>query len=593
MRDVMNRYLAAVLLALGAAAPTPAYIAALPTLGKVTRDAEHVVVLRVDKVSREKQVVILSKVADLKGTDAADVVKHKLTDGSHPRQAHMILDWAEPGQVAVCFHNDKVSLTCIGAFWYECAAGEAPWWTMTVGRPELSYAYSGSTAKLRDHVKAIVAGRETVVTALKFRLFTPGPGSAHQWDQWDSVEAVGTRRLMRGKDWPVWRIKASLKTPNNLPELMRVPELLVGDGPGGPDDVPALVKALAHEEARVRAEAAEDLALIGAPARDAVPALRKVAEGDPDPLTRLVAARAVAAIDPKDTAAVPALIEALTDRSGKVRKKAAECLGDLGSGGKAAVGALVKAMGDSDPAVSWAAIDALGQIGPDAEPAVPGLVEALKEPGTRGAAVDALGQIGRKARLAIPALEKVLKGDDAAVRWAAASALVRIGGPGVKAGTRYLLETASRDYERNWTDANNILQSPASREALPAMLDAVRDPAVRKIASVTALEFSAYLTKDPLTDVKPLLEDKDAGVRCVTSWVLYTARAVDMKDAIPVQRETLKAADPWARRQAARYLGKLGPSAKDAAEDLAALLDDKDEGVRKAAAEALKSVRGK
>src|SRR5262249_42074278 len=151
---------------------------------------------------------------------------------------------------------------------------------------------------------------------------------------------------------------------------------------------------------------------------------------------------------------------------------------------KSAVPDLVKAMKDADPTVSWASIDALGQIGPDAAPAVPALIEALKGASTRGAAVDALGQLGSKARGAVPAPEKLLKGDDVGIRWAAASALVRIGGPGVKAGTRYLLETASRDYERNWTDANNILQSPASREALPAMLDAVRDPAIRQIAFV-------------------------------------------------------------------------------------------------------------
>jgi HEAT repeat protein len=62
---------------------------------------------------------------------------------------------------------------------------------------------------------------------------------------------------------------------------------------------------------------------------------------------------------------------------------------------------------------------------------------------------------------------------------------------------------------------------------------------------------------------------------------------------IAVQRATLKAPDPLARQQAARFLGKLGPLAKDVAEDLAALLEDRDEGARKAAAEALKSVRGK
>jgi HEAT repeat protein len=68
---------------------------------------------------------------------------------------------------------------------------------------------------------------------------------------------------------------------------------------------------------------------------------------------------------------------------------------------------------------------------------------------------------------------------------------------------------------------------------------------------------------------------------------------VDIKDVIAVQRATLKAADPWARQQAASFLGKLGQFAKDAADDLAALSDDKDEGARKAAAEALKSIRGK
>src|SRR5262249_62130425 len=166
-------------------------------------------------------------------------------------------------------------------------------------------------------------------------------------------------------------------------------------------------------------------------------------------------------------AAIPMLVEALKHKSGKARKRAAECLGDLGFGAKSAIVALVQAITDSGPCVSWAAIDALGQIGPEAESAVPALVEALKDAGTRGAAVDALGQIGRKAEAAIPALEKVLTGDEVSVRWAAASALVRIGGPGVKTGVRYLLETATRVRKRNWTDATHIFIAPTGRQALP------------------------------------------------------------------------------------------------------------------------------
>ena len=181
MSYVMHRYLPALLIALGMATPTRAYIAAMPTLGKVTTDASHIVVLEVDRVSRDKQVIIFKKIADLKGKGSADVVKHKLTDGFHPRQSRTILDWAEPGSIAVSFQNgERTCVTCIGGYWYECAVGEAPWWTMTTGRPELSYAYRGSTAKLRDHVTAMLAGKEVVITALKDRLFTRPPGEGNR-----------------------------------------------------------------------------------------------------------------------------------------------------------------------------------------------------------------------------------------------------------------------------------------------------------------------------------------------------------------------------------------------------------------------------
>jgi HEAT repeat protein len=589
----MKHFVLLTFVCLATPAPSWAYIGAYPTLGKLTADSSQIVVLRVERVNRDRQAILFRKVADLKGGGAAAVAKHRLTDGFHPRQARTVLDWAEPGKIAISFQNERTALTCIGGFWYECAAGKDSWWIMTTGRPELSYIYSGSPARLRGHVEAMLAGREVVITALKYRLFTFGPGKGleRKWDQWDVNEAVGARRLMRGKDWPLWRIRAGLKMPNTVPELIRDSDRIVGDGPGGPDDVPALLKALRQEDGAARIEAAGDLGLIGPPAAAAVPALRRLAEHDPDPLVRVEAARAVAGLDPKDEAALPRLVAALRDGAGKVRKRTAECLGDLGPRARPAVADLVRAAGDADPAVSWAAIDALGQLGPDAAPAVPALVEALRSASTRGAAVDALGQVGPKARAAVPALERVLRGEDHSVRWAAASALVRIGGPGAEPGVRYLLETAVRRRERNWTDATHILMAPTGRPALPALLGAVRDPLVRDLAEEIAREVSVYLTKDPLADVKGLLEDRDAGVRSVAAWLLYGARAVEVKDVVAVQRGALKAADPWARRQAARYLGSLGPAARDAAPALTAALQDPDEGVRTAAARALKNVQ--
>jgi HEAT repeat protein len=185
----------------------------------------------------------------------------------------------------------------------------------------------------------------------------------------------------------------------------------------------------------------------------------------------------------------------------------------------------------------------------------------------------------------------VLTSDDLSVRWAAASALVRIGGRGVKSGARYLMETATHHREKNWTDATHIFVAPTGRQALPHLVDAVRNPTLRDFATEMASEASMYLQKDPMVDVKGFLQDNDAGVRCVAAWVLHTARAVELKDVVAVLCETLKATDPWARRQAARFLGKLGRYGKDAAPALAAAMEDKDEGVRDEVAKALKSIQ--
>jgi hypothetical protein len=185
----MKRLPLLLLIVCGFSSPALAYIeGGTPTLGKLIKDASHIVVLQVDRVNLEKRVILFNKIADLKGKDPQVQVKHQITDGIHPGQPHTILDWAEPGKIAVCFHNDQVALTCIGSSWYECAAGQAPWWTMTAGRPECSYSYSGSAGKLRDHVTALLAGRETVITALKYRVLARRPGGVVE-----HAAATGTR----------------------------------------------------------------------------------------------------------------------------------------------------------------------------------------------------------------------------------------------------------------------------------------------------------------------------------------------------------------------------------------------------------------
>jgi HEAT repeat protein len=154
---------------------------------------------------------------------------------------------------------------------------------------------------------------------------------------------------------------------------------------------------------------------------------------------------------------------------------------------------------------------------------------------------------------------------------------------------------ASRVPGNNLYDVNNILLAPSAQEGLPVLLDLVRDAELRDTATdiIRNLSNYAYARKDQLPQLKKFVQDEDRGVRCVAAWVVYCGRAVELKEVITIQQEALKATDPWARRQAAQFLGALGSNARDAVPALSAVLEDKDEAARKAAAEALKKIQQK
>lgn len=96
--------LVAVLLAFCLTLPAGAYIEVPLPLGKVIADSTNVVVLRVEKVDREKNLIVYSKVADIKGKHNGDTIKHNIGRGGfHPREWQNIMAWAEVGQTAVFF----------------------------------------------------------------------------------------------------------------------------------------------------------------------------------------------------------------------------------------------------------------------------------------------------------------------------------------------------------------------------------------------------------------------------------------------------------------------------------------------------------
>ncbi len=142
-----------------------AYIEAPFSLGKLINDSTNVVVMRVEKVDREKNLIVYSKVSDLKGKHPGDTIKHNIGRGGfHPREWQNVMAWAEVGQTAVFFHNGGAGEVCIKDYWYQCYAGD--WWAMSHGEPYLLRSYSGKPEKLIPVVTALLAGQEAVVPCL-------------------------------------------------------------------------------------------------------------------------------------------------------------------------------------------------------------------------------------------------------------------------------------------------------------------------------------------------------------------------------------------------------------------------------------------
>jgi HEAT repeat protein len=583
------------------------------TLGYVIEHSPTIVVLQVEKVSLDRRAIVFRKVADLKGKHPTEKVKHQLQEGLQPHVLKAILDWAEPGRIAVCFHDGKVAQTCIGRYWYQCSATQDAWWRMSHGQGDLCFAYWGSAEKLCGHVAAMVAGREVVVTALQ-----------RSPDNDRAREAV-FQNLPRGRAFPVWRVTASLQMPAFAYLLGK--DHVAGMGAGGKEDVPPLVKALREGGKRSQAEAAEELGLIGPAATDALAALWEASKGDAR--VRVSVTLALARIDPKEeAAAVPALAAALKDGAAEVRAAAAAALGELGSSGGKAVPELTRALGDGDLTVRWAAADALGQIGPGAKAAVPALLEAFKSEhaSVRALAAQALGEIGREgdAKAAVPALVQGLRDPERQARRQAAWALAKLGAAGTPEAKEAVKVLADGTDSWEWGATLAVLVRFRA-DSVPALVDALKrgEVEVRKAAANLFLQLSADEYRSAVPALTEALKDPDGYVRFRSAVALmhvgpearaalpalsamlkdewgtnrqWAAVAAGMigkqKELIPPLREGLKTpSDGALRRYAAQALGRLGPEAEAAAADLTGALKDGDEGVRTAAADALKRIR--
>jgi hypothetical protein len=143
-----------------------AYVEAPHSLGQVISLSSNILVVQVEKVDKDKNLIIYRKVRDLKGKHPTDVIKHNIGRGGfNPREWQYPMAWAEPGKKAIFFHNGGASETCIGTYWYQAYAG-GEWWGMSHGEPFLLRSFAGNVDKLEAAVVDILAGKEVVVPCM-------------------------------------------------------------------------------------------------------------------------------------------------------------------------------------------------------------------------------------------------------------------------------------------------------------------------------------------------------------------------------------------------------------------------------------------
>jgi HEAT repeat protein len=337
--------------------------------------------------------------------------------------------------------------------------------------------------------------------------------------------------------------------------------------------VPALVEALADEDAEVRARSGAALARVGEPAL--APLLKALKER---PAVQVEAARALAQMGAGAKAAVPALTAFVADRGADttLRRECATALGAVGGASAPAAPTLLEALAGGPAPLREASARALGQIGAEPDRVVAALTTALKDEEllVRAGAAAALGQFGERAKAAVPALVVALKTTEvpgeaahrvAEVRTAAAVALGQIG-PAATAAALPLAEAM-----KDATPANRALRRAAvaalgqlkagAKPALPAFEEVLRTP---ELPADTARALTQALQAMGADGVPTLAAAVKAGNRftrrhAITSLAALGAAA---RPALPALREAAKDMDASIAAAANRAIQRIGAEEK-------------------------------
>eukprot|EP00929_Paragymnodinium_shiwhaense_P020878 TRINITY_DN13776_c0_g1_i2.p1 TRINITY_DN13776_c0_g1~~TRINITY_DN13776_c0_g1_i2.p1 ORF type:complete len:836 (-),score=130.19 TRINITY_DN13776_c0_g1_i2:620-3127(-) len=192
--------------------------------------------------------------------------------------------------------------------------------------------------------------------------------------------------------------------------------------------------------------------------------------------------------------------------------------------------------------------------------ALPHLTESLQDPDSqvRADAVSAIGYLFEHAAPAVKAVVDKLQDDSFGVRMAAAESLGRIGRPAAVA-TQTLLECLS---------------------------DAGIDLVVVVVTSLGCV--SRHGDEEVLARLRELVANPDSRVRCAA--IMSLSKLCDKQEARAILEEKIKDESPKVREAALAGLAEIKAIGRDTLCEVAALIEDKDDRVRKQAVKTLAKV---
>jgi HEAT repeat protein/S1-C subfamily serine protease len=338
---------------------------------------------------------------------------------------------------------------------------------------------------------------------------------------------------------------------------------------------PSLLEALKDREAAVRQRAARSLGQVGTDNRQTVFPVLTAALKDPDLQVRVAAAEALTTVSPLQAGDLPLLLDMLKHQDVLVRGVAARAVGKLGAAARSAIPALTELVrGTPDREVRRAGIGALAQFGVEAREAIPALIEALKDEALRPDVIPVLGKMGAAAKDAVKALAEALSDANAATRASSLAALGKIG-PDAKEAVPDLVKLLDgKDRNLRLQVLATLLQiGPGAEEAISALL---------RVAGETR---QALVGEKVVTVADKVIHDRAVAVLAKIG-----------KAAVKPLRQALRDRNDLLRLGAVTALGKIGPDARAAAQDLRALTVpqlERNDKVREAAATAYREVTAK